>query len=337
MLHVGVIGTGGMGGRHARNLAQRVGNAQVVAVMDTDAERAAGVAAECGGAKVYTEAEALITDPAVEAVVIASPGFTHAQLAKDCLAAGKPVLCEKPLASSTAEALTVVQAEMAVGRRLLQVGFMREYDPAHTALKDVLQQGEIGQPLLFKGLHVNVGGRAMRTVEDVIINSAIHDLHSVRWLLGGEIAVAHVQSIPYSADRPETCRLVTIHLQMANGALAFIECNPDSGYAYEVDVTITTERGSVQTNSLRSPWMKGSAGAFQPIEPDWLVRFDTAYLLEAEAWVRSVLDRKPSGPTAWDGYASLVVADACIESARTGHPVAVVLPQRPEMYDRASN
>lgn len=334
MLRIGVIGTGGMGGRHARNLAQRVGKAQVVAVMDMDADRAQAIASECGGAQVYADAEALIADPSVEAVVIAAPHFTHAPLAKSCLAAGKHALCEKPLATSAAEALTVIQAEVAVGRRLLQVGFMREYDPAHVAIKEVVQRGEIGRPLLFKGLHVNVGNGRARTVEDVIVNSVIHDLHSARWLLNEEIATAFVQNIPVSSEQPDTSRLVALQLQMTDGSLAFIECNTYTGYAYEVDVTITGELGTVQTNSLRSPLRKSGTGAFQSIEADWLARFDTAYALEAEAWVQSVLDAKPSGPTAWDGYASLVAADACIESAHAGIPVSVVLPECPAFYHR---
>lgn len=74
MVQIGVIGTGGMGGRHARNLANKTPGAKVVAVMDIDQERAKAVAAECGGATVYTDAKAMIADPAVQAVVVAETG-----------------------------------------------------------------------------------------------------------------------------------------------------------------------------------------------------------------------------------------------------------------------
>ena len=110
-ISVGVIGTGGMGARHARNLSTQVADARVAAVMDLDRSRAEAVAAECGDARAYGDAEALIADPAVDAVVIASPDPTHAALTLACLAAGKPVLCEKPLAASLAEAERVVRAE----------------------------------------------------------------------------------------------------------------------------------------------------------------------------------------------------------------------------------
>ena len=161
---IGIIGTGGMGGRHALNLALRTPGARVVGIMDVEAERAAAVAEVCDGAKIYTDADMLIADPNVDALVIASPDHTHARLASACIAAGKPVLCEKPLATSVSEAEGVVSAEVANGQRLVQLGFMREYDPAHRQIFDAVQSGRLGRPLYFRGTHTNLGGETPRTV-----------------------------------------------------------------------------------------------------------------------------------------------------------------------------
>ena len=117
-LRVGVIGTGGMGGRHADNLAHRVVAAELVAIMDLDRARAEAVADACGVAAVFTDAQALIDDPSVDAVVVATPDATHAALTSAAIAAGKPVLCEKPLGVTLEEARRVVEAENATGRRL---------------------------------------------------------------------------------------------------------------------------------------------------------------------------------------------------------------------------
>ena len=119
-IQIGVIGTGGMGGRHARNLAQHTVGSQVAAVMDTDQSRAREIAEYCGEARIYSDASALIADPNVDAVVIASPDPTHAEFAIACI-----------------EAQKILHAEVATGRRLVQVGFMREYDPAHRQIKDL--------------------------------------------------------------------------------------------------------------------------------------------------------------------------------------------------------
>lgn len=333
-VQVGVIGTGGMGARHARNLADRVVGARVAAVMDIDRARAEAVVSVCGGARVFTDALALIADTNVEAILIAAPDPTHAELTMACVKTGKPVLCEKPLATSADEAEKVIQAELASDHRLVQVGFMREFDLPHRAVKEAIERGDIGRPLLFRGRHINMSVGYARTTEEVIVNSAVHDIHSARWMLGEEVGSVYVQRVVADQARPETCRLLLIQMTLSNGCLAVLEVNSDSGYGYEVDVEVIGELGSVQTDSLRSPVLRRSAVRSQAVEADWLARFDTAYLDEVQAWIRSLLDGEPTGPTAWDGYVSLVVADACLQSAETGKPQDVPVVERPELYKR---
>src|SRR5262245_9324024 len=110
-----------MGAAHVRTLATSVSGAEVIRVYDVDGDRAAEVAAAAGATSASSEA-ALIESPDVDAVVIAAPDPTHAELTMACLKRGLPVLCEKPLAVSADEAIRVVEAEAAVGRPLIQVG-----------------------------------------------------------------------------------------------------------------------------------------------------------------------------------------------------------------------
>lgn len=334
MVQIGVIGTGGMGGRHARNLANKTPGAKVVAVMDIDQGRASAVAAECGGATVYNDASAMIADPAVQAVVIASPDPFHAGLALACLEAGKPALCEKPLANNLADAEKVLRAELTGERRLVQLGFMREYDQAHQALKELLDRGDIGQPLLFRGLHTGEGMPEPRTIEDVIINSAIHDIHSARWLLNREVAQVYTQWVRADVTRSETCRLLLVQMIFKDGTLGVIEMNADSHFGYQVEVELTGSEGAARTAPASAPTVKQSRQQFQTIDADWLVRFEAAYIREAQVWVQSLLEAQPTGPTVWDGYMAMVVADACIQSAKTGQPQVVPDLERPVMYTR---
>ena len=333
-IKVGVIGAGGMGGRHVNNLTNEVATAQVVALMDVDEARLHKVAAACGAHHTFTDGHALINHPAVEAVLIAAPDRFHADLARACIAAGKPVLCEKPLATTAAEAYNVVAAEVAGGRRLVQVGFMREYDPAHCQVKRMIDSGALGKALAFYGTHINASSDPARTVEDVISNSAVHDIHSARWMMGDEIATVYTSYIPSDPRRPETARMVIIQLTYGNGAIGQIECNAEAGYGYEVDVKITGERGVVETNSLRSAVVRLANQQSQWVEEDWLQRFDEAYIDEVRAWVRSLQQGAPTGPSAWDGYVSMMVSDACIASAKSGQPVAVEIPEMPGIYRR---
>lgn len=331
-LNIGVVGTGGMGGRHARNLALHTANANVVAVMDQDVERANVVAEECGGATVYNDAMAMISDANVDAVVIASPDSTHTELAMACIATGKPVLCEKPLATNVADAKRVMDAEVAAGQRLVQLGFMREYDEAHYRVRDVIQGGEMGAPLYFRGTHTNLGEGNARTIEDVIINSAIHDIHSARWLMGGTVTEVTTRYVTVPGAGPESCRLALVDLRFDSGVLATLEANVDASYGYEVRIEVMCEGGSVSSDGLTGVRQRRALSKAQGIESDWLERFDAAYRTEAAAWVNAVRAGIPAGPSTWDGYISMIIADACVQSGRSGKPELVPVVERPELY-----
>lgn len=212
---------------------------------------------------------------------------------------------------------------------------MREYDPAHLRVKQIMDSGAFGAVLAFHGRHVNGGTLSWRTVEDVITNSAVHDLHSARWMVGDEVVRVYASHVPYRADRRDTARLLLIQLHFRGGAVGHIECNMEAGYGYEVDVKLTGESGSVQTNSLQSAVVRHHNQRGQQIEQDWLQRFETAYIHEVRAWVQAVQTGAPTGPSAWDGYVSMLVADACIASAHSGQPVEVEIPAMAAMYQRA--
>ena len=329
---IGVIGTGGMGGRHVRNLAKSTKGAHLAALMDVDRERALALAKVCGAPKVFDDAFALIDEPDVDALIIASPDATHADLALACLKAGKPVLCEKPLAMDLQSAAAVVKAEAELGERLIQLGFMRVYDPAHLAVWDVLERNELGKPLMFRGVHNNFVPGRRRTIADVATNSAVHDFHSACWLMQDDIAKVMASHVPASDDDPGSCRFLLVQLNFANGAVGTIEVNADSGYGYEVIVEISGEGGLVRSadHSGAALWRSGIRSI--DIPPDWLVRFEQAYVDELQAWVQSLRQDRAIGPSAWDGYRSLAIADAVLRSIDTGQAEPVRIMAKPGLY-----
>ena len=331
-INVGVIGTGAIGSLHAENLMRRTLGARVVAVMDIDRERANAVAAACDDARVYADAGDLIADPDVDAILIASTDATHADFAIGCLEAGKPVLCEKPLATSVADAERVLRAELAAGRRLVQVGFMREYDHAHRDVYDLLQSGAIGAALKFRSVHNNPIFRRELKIDSVITNSMIHDIHSARWIMGDEISRAYVQWVPVDPSRPRSARLADIQVTFESGAIGSLEYNGDSGYGYDVTVEVTGETGRVGTAIHPSPSLRQSGTVSHAITPNWPERFAQAYIDEAQGWINAIRRNDATGPSAWDGYMSLVVADASIRSSQTGRPQPTNAGARPSLY-----
>lgn len=330
-ISVGVVGTGGMGGMHAENLHSRVVGARVAAVADLDTARAGRIAERCGAA-VFQDAVEMIRDDSVEAVVIASPDESHAGLTLECLRNRKPVLCEKPLAISPAEAREVVDAEGDLGQKLVQGGFMRRYDPQHVDVKETVASGAIGPPVLFKGLHRNPELSTGATSESVVVNSAIHDLDSARWLLGQEIEEVYARGVNTARTPDGPFDLQLIQLSMSGGCLGIIEVYVDAGYGYEVAAEIVGGQGTVHTAPPDGAVVRRDHASSQRLENDWLERFRTAYIVELQHWVEALGGGQPTGPDAWDGYVSLVAAEVCAASLREGLPQRMPATERPALY-----
>ncbi len=144
-VNVGVIGVGMIGQDHIRRLTSVLSGAAVVAVTDVNAEQAAQVAGPIG-ATVFATGQELIADPTVDAVIVCSWGPTHEEYVLAAIAADKPVFCEKPLATTQEACLRIIAAETDLGHRVVQVGYMRRFDPAYRAMKAVIDSGDIGAP-----------------------------------------------------------------------------------------------------------------------------------------------------------------------------------------------
>src|SRR5437588_2834113 len=183
-VRVGVIGVGMIGQDHIRRITQVLTGGSVTAVNDVDAARAGQVAAGLPGAVTYPTAQELIADGSVDAVLVASWGPAHEEQGVAAIAAGKPVFCEKPLAPSRDACQRIMDAEMAAGRRLVQVGFMRRYDAGYRAMKAALDHGDLGTPLLMHCAHRNPSVPDYFTTDMIISDSSVHEIDIVRWLFG---------------------------------------------------------------------------------------------------------------------------------------------------------
>jgi len=184
-VNVGVIGAGMIGQEHIRRITEVLSGARIIAVADTDAEVAHRVAGRLRHITVHHTGKDLIADDRVDAILVASWGPTHEEYVLAAIAAGKPVFCEKPLATTERACRNVIDAELATGRRLVQVGFMRRYDGAYQALKRVIDAGTIGAPLMYYSGHRNPSVPRQYTRDMAIVDTAIHDFDVARWLLWG--------------------------------------------------------------------------------------------------------------------------------------------------------
>jgi myo-inositol 2-dehydrogenase/D-chiro-inositol 1-dehydrogenase len=331
-LRIGVVGTGQMGRYHVERLASSVPDAQVVAVSDVYVEGAKQVAEQVG-ARVYSDGHDLIGDDQVQAVLIASPGFTHEELTLACLAADKPVLCEKPLAPTIDACLRVLEAEAVKPRRLVQVGFMRRYDDGFRALKAAVDSGRVGRPLLLHCRHRNAAVPPGFTSDMMITDSVVHDIDVTRWLLGQEIVAATVFKARPSSLAPEGLQdPQMVLLETAEGVLVDVESFVTCQFGYDIRYELVGESGTVALGEQPGVQVRAEGRHQGPIPADYRERFGAAYQRELQEWVSGVLGGEVVGPSAWDGYATTAVAEAGVESQTKGGRVAVELVERPALY-----
>ena len=339
-LRVGVVGVGVMGADHVQRLATRIAGAELVAIADPDTVRTEAIVADLGtygypGVQVFADPLELIADDGVDAVILASPGGVHREQLLACLDHGKPVLCEKPLTMDSASSLEVVEAERAGGRPLIQVGFMRRFDPEYAQLKRHLDAGTWGRTLLLHQTHRNleVPNPDFRS-EMIVRDSLVHEVDCARWLLGGEIASIQVISpAPTSHASDGVVDPQVSIFRMASGVVVTNEVFVNSRTGYEVRCEAVAETGSaiigrpgagIYTTSADAHGGDGSWGG--RIVPDYRERFARAYDLEVQAWVDATRRGEVVGPTSWDGYVSTLVCSAGMESlASGGDPVPVAL------------
>ena len=331
-LRIGVVGTGQMGRYHVERLAGGVPDAEVVAVSDVNLEQAKRVG-EGVGARVFSDGHELIGDDQVQAVLIASPGFTHEEFTLACLAADKPVLCEKPLAPTVDACLRVLEAEAAKPRRLIQVGFMRRYDDGFRALKAATDAGRVGRPLLLHCRHRNAAVPPGFTSDMMITDSVVHDIDVTRWLLGQEVVAATVYKARPSSLASEGLQdPQMVLLETAEGVLVDVESFVTCQYGYDIRYELVGESGTVSLGEEPGVQVRSEGGHRGPIPADYRERFGAAYQNELQEWVSGVLEGEVVGPSAWDGYATTAVAEAGVESQTKGGRVTVELVERPALY-----
>ena len=343
-VRVGVIGVGMIGQDHIRRITRVLTGGAVVAVNDVDAARAGQVAAGLPGvgqhqAVVHQTAADLIADDQVDAVLVASWGPAHEEQVVAAIGAGKPVFCEKPLAPSSAACLRIMDAEMAAGRRLVQVGFMRRYDAGYRAMKAALDDGSIGAPLLMHCAHRNPSAPPYGfTTEMIISDSAVHEMDIVRWLFGEEIAAATVLKPRRSGQAPAGLQdPLILLLEMASGVLVDDELFVNARYGYDVRGEVVAETGTVALADVSEVTLRAAGRQGGRVPVDWRDRFIRAYDAELQDWLTAVAAGTSTGPTSWDGFAAAAVTDAALEALRTGQRTAVAMPERPEFYAKAQS
>jgi len=308
-VRVCVVGLGRMGRTHLQALRSLGPAVRVVSVADVD-ESAVARAVEGSDVRGGTDALGLLGHDDVDAVVVASPDPTHAQLVEACLERGLRVLCEKPLTTSVADSEALVEREASLGRRLVQVGFMRRYDPAFADVAHTVLDGRVGAPAVVRTVHRNPVHAYAFEPSTLTCNSASHDVDLLRWVTGDDVAEVSCTTAPGADER---FAAVLLRARTASGVLASTELVYGPACGYDVGMEVVGRDGIAATPASAT-------------DGDWTDRFDEAHFRQARAWVRSVAQGRPDpdGATALDGLAVSRVLEAAERSRREGGSVVPV-------------
>lgn len=334
-VRVALIGAGSMGADHARIIAQDLPGATLQVVCDASAGRARQVAEATGAVDVASDPFAAIERSDVDAVLVASPDETHAALCLAAIAARKPVLCEKPLAVTVAECMEVVEAEVAAGERLVQVGFMRRFEPAYVEMREAVAGRTIGRALMMHNAHRNVEAPAGFTGKMAITNSAPHEFDIARFVLGSEATAISVFQ-PGIRDTTPSVAPVFIIMETSDGQIVDIEVNNNAGYGYDVRCELVGETGSIAMVPPAQVRLSAGLRAAEAYPADWRPRFAEAYRLQDKAWIEAIRTGVPSavGASAWDGLRATAIAEAGVRALGEGAKVTLPELTVPDLYRR---
>jgi len=330
-LNVGVVGAGRMGRIYAADLAQRIPNARLAAVADKQAAVAESFARDYGVPKWYASHLDLLDDPRVEAVAVISPTSTHREVVIAALNKGQPVFCEKPLSISIAEAEEMLAAVERTGT-FFQMGFQRRFDAGYQAAKKKIDAGAIGTPVLIKSTSRDPLPPTREYCDPkssggLIIDMGIHDFDITRMFMG-DVKSVHAMggalAYPWMKEIGDIDNAV-INMVFGSGALGCIQLSRHAIFGYDIRAEVWGTKGSVQVGYLRETpvLVMTEDGVTHDVVPNFMQRFEKAYLAQMSNFVENVLHGRPPAITCADGVAALRVSVAATVSARENRTVEV--------------
>lgn len=331
-IRMGLIGAGRMGATFAHHLINSIAEADLLAIADAHGKTAGEVAARYGVESTYNDYCRLLERPDIDAVVIASPTNTHAEIIQAAARAGKHIFCEKPLALTMEDCDAAIAAVRAAGVKL-QLGFMRRFDAGYVSAKQKIDQGLIGKPVMFK----STGRDPKRTSLEfarrensggLIADMAAHDFDLGRWLMGSEVERVYSEGgcLVYSElQAVGDIDNAVVNLRFASGAIGNVDVSRNAVYGYDIRTEVLGSEGGLMISKIRQTpiLVMTREGVTHDTVPYFMERFGEAYAAEIRDFVACILEDREPAVTAQDGRAAAAIGIAATISFEESRPVLI--------------
>lgn len=329
-----VVGAGRAGLLHAFNASHWLSAAELACIVDADLERAQSLAAELG-VQAHASLEEALAGERLDGVVIATPTFTHPQLATLAAASGKHVFCEKPMALSVDDCDEMIAAAAEAGV-VLQIGFVRRFQPEFVEAKRRIDAGEIGEPMIVKSLTRGPGlppawAHELERSNGMLAEVNSHDFDCVRWLVGSEIVrvyaeTANVKGADRGVTAPGFYDNAVVALRFASGALGTIDGTCPADYGYDARVEVVGSEGLLvvgghQASAVLEIRTRGSGEV--PTFASWPQRFEWGYREELRGFVEAARTGAEPAAGGEDGRAAVAAVVASNRSWQDARPVSL--------------
>lgn len=330
-LNIAVLGAGRIGRVHAQDLAYRIPEAQLAAIVDVIPEAALQLGRDLQVTKVTQDPGVILGDKEIDAVVICSSTDTHATLIEEAAIAGKHIFCEKPIALDLAKIDRALAAVKKAGVKLM-VGFNRRFDPSFRRVRDLVASGEIGEPHILRITSRDPAPPPIAYVKvsgGIFLDMTIHDFDMARFLIGSEVEQVYAAAnvlVDQEIGRAGDVDTAVITLRFANGALGVIDNSRKATYGYDQRVEVFGSKGvaMAQNQTPDTVVQSDSSGVHSALPLHFFVeRYAQAYVEEMRAFVDAVLNDKTPPVTGLDARAPVVIGYAAKKSSKENRPVSI--------------
>ena len=323
--HIGiaVIGAGRAGMIHAANFRKNVPGAKLAAIVDPvpEAREAALKALEID--KAYSDYRDALADDGIDAVVVVVPTAFHRDIVIAAAAAGKHILCEKPMAMTESECEEMIAAADGAGVKL-QLGFMRRFDKSYRKAKEIVLGGAVGDVVMVRS---NTRGPSVpqpwmydiKKSNGPLAEVNSHDIDTLRWFTGSEFKTVYAVGGNYrcpdaKADWPDFYDNVIVSATFENGMQGLIDGAQGVAYAYDARTEVLGTKGCVFIGRLNDESVvtctaDGNTGSY-PLVKSWRQLFEPAYVAEDISFAECIRNGSEPEVTGHDGHMAVKVVNA---------------------------